>query len=272
MTDMLLQHTWPFMRGVAFNRNEEGKTGADWLWWWLEKDAAFGMLIQAKRLKPPKWTADFGYKDGQQWARLVDAAKALNVAPVYAVYTGTPESRGDLSCGRSDHTGDCEWCRAATVTLFPANAAEYLARFDAPFELSSTVPLEFLTDADLGPRPLRVRADLPEPLRSFLTSKHDGVLSVAKSLVSIVMNVRERQFGVMTDTAVCENVTDDPYFSHLPSDQGHMSDQVFPNILRGLRRTPPGYVLDVLHGNPIQTDLPGKVDGVVVLDLDTSQG
>lgn len=33
VTDVLLQHTWPLLRGITFNRSEEGKVGADWLWW-----------------------------------------------------------------------------------------------------------------------------------------------------------------------------------------------------------------------------------------------
>lgn len=228
------------------------------------------MLVQAKRLKPPHWTADFGYKNGQQWARLVDAARALSVAPVYAVYTGAPGSRGDLSCELPGHTENCEWCQAATVTLFPANAAEYEARIEAPFRLSTTVPLEFLGDASQGPRPLRVRTDLPTSLRSFLEAPGDGVLSVARSLVSIVMNVREGQFELMAGTPLAENATADLYFSDLPSDQGHLTEPLFPNILRGLRRTPPGYVLDMLHGNPLQVSFPESIDGLVVLDLGTS--
>lgn len=272
VTDVLLQHTWPLLRGITFNRNQEGDVGADWLWWWIDNNAAFGMLVQAKRLKLPSATVDVGYRKGQQWASLIDAAKTLDVAPVYAVYTGTPASRGGLSCERSGHTDSCEWCRAATVTLFPALVAEYRDRIRAPFRLSTTVPLEFLADATAGTRPLRVRNDLPDALHSFLIAADHGVRGIARSLVSIVMNAREGQLGLVTDVPMTESTTPDPYFSDLPSDQGHMVEPVFPNILRGLRRTPPGYALDVLHGNPLTTELPEDLGGVVVVELGASQG
>jgi len=52
ITGIVLQHAHPTVKFVDFNQRQEGATGADWLWWWVDATGeAFGMLVQAKRLK-----------------------------------------------------------------------------------------------------------------------------------------------------------------------------------------------------------------------------
>ncbi|PVU82906.1 hypothetical protein DDP54_07705 [Cellulomonas sp. WB94] len=64
-----------------------------------------------------------------------------------------------------------------------------------------------------------------------------------------------------------DEVTSDLCFSDLPDDAGHMSEPIFPCVLRGLRMTPPGYVLDVLAGSDFTAPMPDSVQGITVFDL-----
>lgn len=76
----------------SFNKREEAKVGADWLWWWVGSGGeSFGMLVQAKRLyvTGPRWRFLFDHGHGKQRQALWEAAEALDVTPVYVVYLGT---------------------------------------------------------------------------------------------------------------------------------------------------------------------------------------
>jgi len=62
-----------------------------------------------------------------------------------------------------------------------------------------------------------------------------------------------------------EQISEDFVFESLPADQGHLSAPYFIQILRGLRRTPPGYVLNVLNGDsPVGLDTTALAGLVVV--------
>ena len=92
ITDIILQHARPFVKSAKFNQNQEGITGADWVWWWLDDAGeAFGMLVQAKRLRiGTKWAIDFPYPgDWRQYKNLSATAAELDLAPTYALYLGT---------------------------------------------------------------------------------------------------------------------------------------------------------------------------------------
>lgn len=97
ITDLVLAEVPPHVTVAPFTRREEARVGADWLWWWLDDvDEAFGMLVQAKRLKKGSsghWKFGFSASDGEQQRRLVRAADYLHVPSVYALYTGTPKGR-----------------------------------------------------------------------------------------------------------------------------------------------------------------------------------
>lgn len=123
-TSIMLVEVPPLVKVVPFTRNQEGGdkrlkdggagVGADWLWWWVGDDGtSFGMLVQAKRLKKDdkeQWTIDFGYKSGKQWKDLHATADALNVAPCYALYLGSPDYRKPVECGAKNHPSDFEQC------------------------------------------------------------------------------------------------------------------------------------------------------------------
>ncbi|MFF9810734.1 DUF6615 family protein [Streptomyces coeruleorubidus] len=59
VADLLLMAVHPELSYVSFNRYEEARIGADWLWWFVDSASheAFGVLVQAKNLK----------KKGQRW-------------------------------------------------------------------------------------------------------------------------------------------------------------------------------------------------------------
>ena len=68
ITDLYLGRVQPEVKVRAFTRIEEGRPGADWLWWFVDPDGTcFGMLNQAKRLKidPTGWRFDFDYRSGE---------------------------------------------------------------------------------------------------------------------------------------------------------------------------------------------------------------
>lgn len=97
ITQTLLTSIYPDAIVVPFNRRQEHKTGADWLWWFVDDDGcAFGMLVQAKRvtIKQTGWDFGFEYDNGNQRRSLMQTAKDLDIVPTYALYLGTPAYRG----------------------------------------------------------------------------------------------------------------------------------------------------------------------------------
>lgn len=155
VTDIVLTTAYAIVKFADFNQNQEGKTGADWLWWWVDRTGeAFGMLVQAKRLKIGKrWTIDFTYPDGtgNQQRNLLATANQLNVAPVYALYLGTQAYRAPATCGLSGHDDDdCPRCRMATISVLPAIIATTGGGFNgddnAEYTISHSSPLEILGD------------------------------------------------------------------------------------------------------------------------------
>lgn len=133
MTELLLLAAGPEVRAFPFNKRQEGGengTGADWLWWWIgDEGVSFGMLVQAKRLKKKRdgrWDLEFGYNGGKQWASLMRAAQALQVAPTYALYMGSPRYRHPVACTKRHHPEEftlCHRCIRKTVSLLPALGA-----------------------------------------------------------------------------------------------------------------------------------------------------
>jgi hypothetical protein len=61
-TQVLLSTAHPRVRFRQFTANEEKENGADWLWWWVDRDGtSYGLLVQAKILKThgKRWSIDF---------------------------------------------------------------------------------------------------------------------------------------------------------------------------------------------------------------------
>jgi hypothetical protein len=63
------------------------------------------------------------------------------------------------------------------------------------------------------------------------------------------------------------NITADRVFTDLPDDRMYNGNRYFEHVLRGPRRTPPGYVLDIVNGNAPPAWLTDQVAGVGVVQL-----
>ncbi|ADX75208.1 hypothetical protein Asphe3_41430 (plasmid) [Pseudarthrobacter phenanthrenivorans Sphe3] len=267
-TNIMLVEVPPLVHVVPFTRNQEGGdkrlkdggagVGADWLWWWVGHDGtSFGMLVQAKRLKKDKerWTIDFGYKSGKQWEDLHATADVLNVAPSYALYLGSPDYRKPVECGRKDHPSDfgqCDRCIRKSVSFYPSVLAADGVGAEPGVAYRESIPLESIADPQADtetPRTQEWTYGLTPELKEFLTTEAAGVpQAVAKQLVSKARERRSWQFDLM-EKNLTDQISEDYVFESLPADQGHLSAPYFIQILRGLRRTPPGYVLNVLNGD-----------------------
>ncbi|WP_146905970.1 hypothetical protein [Cellulomonas aerilata] len=265
LTDLLLEQAWPAMRALPFNQVQEGAVGADWLWWWLDQDGtAFGMLVQAKRLHADPWRIDYGYRGGAQLRDLLSAAEALSVPPVYCLYLGSKAFRAQFACDAHEE-GDCARCHAATVSLQPGIIAAHAAALPVDFSIRQAIPLEYLGDPNQDTRPpLLAGMSLPADLEQFLYEDQRGANAVARHLLKRVIEVRAGQLSVDVGDV---RVAPDQVYKDLPDDRGHLYEPYFPNILRGLRTSPPDYLHDLLAGRPVTATLPSSVAGVVVLTL-----
>lgn len=283
-TNIMLVEVPPLVKVVPFTRNQEGGdkrlkdsgagVGADWLWWWVGDDGtSFGMLVQAKRLKKDKkeqWTIDFGYKSGEQWKDLHATADVLKVAPSYALYLGSPNYRKPVGCGVKNHPSayeQCDRCIRKSVSFYPSVLADGIGA--APrVAYEQSIPLESIADPQADtetPNAQKWTYGLTPELKEFMTTEAAGVpQAVAKQLVSKARERRSLQFDLMELTRE-DRISEDFVFESLPLDQGHLPAPYFLQILRGLRRTPPGYVLNVLNGDsPVGLDTT-KLAGLVVV-------
>ncbi|MEJ3403833.1 hypothetical protein WDJ51_03730 [Rathayibacter sp. YIM 133350] len=282
-TELVLVGASPFVKFIPFTKRQEGGafgTGADWLWWWVgEGGVSFGTLVQAKRLKKRDggpWQIDFGYNSGQQLRSLLATADALKVAPTYALYFGSPNYRSPIDCGADDHPSDfeaCERCNRKTVSFLAAILATPGCGVgnDPAEAYARSVPIEDLADPDVEIESPWVlpSLELEAELREFLFQPQSGPRKFAKSLIEQVCRIRFGQFSLAEEEMV-GTISDDPVFTSLPIDQGHMYTPYFPQILRGLRRTPPSYVLDALAGdNPMGLETNGLA-GLVIVDARSS--
>lgn len=270
-TNLMLVEVPPLVKVIPFTRLQEGGdkrlkelgagVGADWLWWWVGDDGtSFGMLVQAKRLKKDKneaWLIDFGYKSGKQWQDLHATANALQVAPSYALYLGSPNYRKPVECGVKNHSSDyeqCERCIRKSVSFYPSVLADGIG-VEPEVAYGQSIPLESLADPQADtetPNAQEWTFGLTPELKEFMTTEAAGVpQAVAKQLVSRARERRSLQFGIAMEETLTrdDQISEDFVFQSLPPDRGHLPAPYFLQILRGLRRTPPGYVLNALNGD-----------------------
>lgn len=159
-----------------------------------------------------------------------------------------------MTCNLSPHVLNnelCWKCARKSVTLFPAILATAGAGIadSAPEVYTRSVALEDVVDTDADVEevlllPLLENA-LSGDLRNLLRDKQVGPKQIAKALLEQILRVRAMQFS-LASTLELKRITSDFVFSTLPDDAGHLYTAYFPHILRGLRRTPPGYVLEAL--------------------------
>lgn len=287
VTELLLVAASPEVRAVTFTKRQEGGhrgTGADWLWWWIgDNGESFGTLVQAKRLKKRsngRWFIDFNYNSGQQQASLLATAKALNVAPTYALYFGPPFYRHPIPCDKHSHPANfaqCHRCIRKTVSLLPAILATPGGgvAYNPAEAYQLAVSLEDLVDPKTPIRTPQVALplDIDSDLAGLLFGTQGGPRKVARVLLEQAIRTRFSQYRLASAEKL-EATSEDFTFSSLPDDQGHMPEPYFRNILRGLRNTPPDYVLDILTADTgtIAIDVPSAfegadVAGVVIVDM-----
>ncbi|MFB7243047.1 DUF6615 family protein [Streptomyces populi] len=251
VTDILCQHAAPYVRPIRFNQNQEGKVGADWLWWWLDPSGdCFGMLVQAKSLKRSgkSWRVDFDYRGGRQIDSLVQVAGIFEVPAVYTLYCGDLSYREDLSCGSSLHDSSCSRCFRAGVSIidafgalrlqraFPDSVGSYAFQFSSPLEdiANSTGS----NDWPSGP--------MGSTLRQFVTEPKTRAREIAMKI-----------FQVATKTMMVAYA----------GSSIHQVDAAASYFLQGWRSQLPAYVREVMSGGSMPPEMRNSIAGIVVLHL-----
>jgi hypothetical protein len=276
VTDVAVHAGLPEVRVVQFNRQQEGRAvGADYLWWWLARDSGecFGMLVQAKRLRREsgRWTVDIGHRDGRQLGDLRRTSNHFDVPAMFAVYTGGRVFRRDLPCFHGGETRDCLGCRRMAISVM--SAYQLWDTWESPRDtatvfLNGSIALEDLVDPALNAGKVwdvNLREIGPGELRDFLTREQGGPREIAKRIFKAVAAQRAMSFGA----ALAEPVTvaGAPIFSSVPMDRGHYPSSYFEHFLRGLRTSPPTYVLDAQAGRAMPSDVVDRVAGLVLVSV-----
>lgn len=276
ITDLLLSRVVPEARWAAFNRGQETELGADWLWWWVDPSGvSFGMLVQAKNLTFTKTgfpRVVFRHNRGPQLYRLLETADELDVPAAYGVYLGGMGYRHGWPC---DQPPGCRDCLQRAVSIVPALTftGGVTPTAAAQRTLDFGLPLEGLAEG-VGPAPVMVMPgiELSPELRQFLEVPQRGAAAIAQAVFERVSIQRLSQYShahqnplySMIDVRA-EGVTSAPMFQELPEDEDHSGNAYFDHVLRGLRRIPPGYVLDVLNDVQPTGPVTGVVAGIVVV-------
>lgn len=273
----------PEVQVVPFNPKQEGGgVGADYLWCWLDKESSecFGMLVQAKVLKwsPKGPTVDVGYKSGKQLKDLLATALQLEVPAIYAVYTGGRLARAEhpLHHMHSDGSDEpdvdldaCTQCRRMTIGLI--SAFQVQIGFDSALDTATTflndyIALEALVDPALNAGAVH-DLNVPEigdgKLLNWLLHEQLGAREVAKRIFKGASAHRNLAFSKPLTTTL--TVPGAPVFAEVPQDNGHYPGPYFAHFLRGLRKSPPSYVLDAMTGGEMPPEIVQAVDGLVIV-------
>lgn len=277
ITELVIRSAFPEVKYADFNKNEEGAVGADWLWWWVFPDGtSFGALVQAKNLTftdagTPK--VQYKHAGGDQLRNLLIASDILEVPAMYAIYFGGPGHRGAWPCKEGEPPG-CGYCIQRAVTMVPAMlfTGDLTPTYAAERAADCGIPLERLTGAERWwHRGILGRLRLTRDLEEFLTEPQRGARAVARDLFGIVTARRVCEFSLIEESAppapydADDTITSDRLFTDLPDDKTHNGIEYFEHMLRGLRRTPPGYVLDILNDITPDVDLDHPLAGIVVV-------
>jgi uncharacterized protein DUF6615 len=272
VTDISIHKGLPDVRVVQFNRHQEGAVGADYLWWWLDKDSnqCFGMLVQAKRLNhtASSWAVDIRHRGGKQLGDLSRTASYFNVPAMFAIYTGGPIFRRDLPCFHNKEP-NCLDCQRMAISII--SAYQLWASWESPVDtatmvLNDSIPLENLVDPALtaeAVRDLNLRAIASPELRSFLLHNQQGPREIAKRIFAAVSRQRTTAFSA----AIAEPITiaSEPIFPVVPRDTGHYPNSYFEHVLRGLRTNPPSYIRDIQENRPTPPEVAKQIAGIVLI-------
>lgn len=275
-TQVLLSTAYPRIRFVEFAADEEKENGADWLWWWVDRDGTcYGLLVQAKILKlhGKRWSIDFSYKtrgdDRTQLSKLIKAANRFHVPAAYVLYCGDTRYRSTLACDRTHDDVPCKERDRAGVSTVSALVAENAVGLDAKnagvSAFHDAVPVEDIASPDGLDAPIVPLArGLDQDLERFLRQPQRGSRRVAKELLRPVQRIRHGQFAGAAVMERAAPVTG-ALFENVPNDYGHFSVPYLAHMLRGLRAEVPDYVRDVLEGRTPPAWVTDHVGGIVVI-------
>lgn len=280
ITEIVTAHAAQAVTVVPFTQRAEALSGADWIWWWIDGQSAYGMLVQAKRvtLADSEWSFDFGYRIGStgrlQGEALRSTAHALDLLPVYALYLGTGEYRRWERCSASHRSRRCLSCVKRAVSLMPELLASELIMNDAASTYESSVALEDLwtpptEEALLSPL---LKSQLAPELLDFLQTPQNGTRAITRSMIDRVLRARMGAFSAPSPTAASMRLGEHdqlgPVFSDVPDDSGHFSLPYFEHTLKPLRYAPPDYVLEIMTNDVdearLASNMPDNIAGIVV--------
>ena len=260
ITDVALAYAARAVRVVPFTQRQEARVGADWVWWWVDSSGSYGMLVQAKRVTivGSVWKFGFDYKvrtTGEiQRHLLIKSATAMDLAPVYALYLGTPDYRERVPCSTNHRSGYCVECVKRTISLMPALLAEIVIVNDAWSTYERSVALEDLWKPSRGQPhliPALDRKTSPK-LRQFLKTPQNGARAIVRSMIDPILAARAGAFSDspahLVNAPTGRHDALPRVFEELPSDEGHWDVNYFEQVVGPLRQVPPAYVLEILSG------------------------
>lgn len=275
-TQVLLSTAHPRVLFQQYTANQEKENGADWLWWWVDRDGtSYGLLVQAKILKThgKRWTIDFTYKtkgdDRTQISKLIKATNRFRTAAAYVLYCGDSEYRTTLECDRT-HDGlpckDRDRVGVSTISALVAHTAvSFYGKDSGTAAFHDAVPVEDIASPDGLDTPIVPLArGLAEDLDRFLRQPQRGSRRVAKELLRPVQRIRNGQFAGAAVMQRTESVTG-ALFDDVPNDYGHFSVPYLAHMLRGLRAEVPDYVHDALEGRTPPAWVTDHLGGIVVI-------
>jgi hypothetical protein len=288
VTNVAIHRGLPEVRVVQFNRQQEGRgVGADYLWWWLDEPTGecFGMLVQAKRLfldAERRWIVDVSHREGRQLSDLLHTARQFQVPAMYAVYTGGRVFRHDTACAHSATPGTCIPCRRIAISMI--SAYQLSTTWDTPSingleVFNNSVSLEDLVDPSRSTPDLinmELGSELPTTLRffvhhmtpelgSFLSEAQNGPREIAKRIFEAVL--RQRLGSFSAGLAEPLTLAGEAVFRDVPQDRGHYPAPYFEHVLRGLRTSPPSYVIDAIEGRDVSAEVGSAVDALVLVPV-----
>jgi hypothetical protein len=284
ITEMVMARSAQGVTVVPFTQRAESASGADWIWWWVDGVAAYGMLVQAKRVtvEGRDWRFGFNYQNpgatSTQREVLLRTAAALDLLPVYALYLGSGDYRRWARCSATHAGKRCLSCIKRSISFMPALLAEDVVVNEPGATYERSVALEDLQRTQFAPASLlpALRTQLAPELLQFLERRQDGTLAIGRAMIDQVLRARIGAFSVATVlTSVERGAGHDrlgPMFKTIPDDTGHWGVRYFEHVLDPLRQSPPAYVLDIMANEFDQDQFlsrqPVDVAGIVVVQVD----
>jgi hypothetical protein len=277
LTIRLLMGGSPEIKYEEFNRAEEGRLGADWLWWFVSQDGeCFGVLLQAKKLKKAgkKWSVGLGHlvrsSKRLQITTLLDAAEHFDVPAAYILYCGDLDYRQGLDCGvNHDERTVCERCLRSGVSVLSGPCAKHLFEYSEPGDaiFRASRPLEEIVLPAREPVfDLNLEA-IHDDLKRLLIEPQTEARAVAKHLFAQAAKMRLGHHA-MGGTALLEQIpAGEHVFDEYPIDRGHFGLNYYAHVLRGLRRSLPSDVTPLTVGDSLDPgDFP-SLGGVVIVQF-----